>query len=378
MNIRLYGALFFLSFLTINSHTFAASLDLNLRAEAGISKETRQWIDTLPEKIRKEMLQLIKDAQPIVDESILRYLDRVDQIISKQTANARCEIQGLAEQLLDSIRERLTNQNPRRIKELEEKWSKWSLGKNQSIHSVVTDYADFALDAQKTLCYAAPAHEAAYQAAIIRNKISRRWTAWSRAKEQCDTFVGCFDYYSLSVAKAIEESDPRDIEVSNAIEMSKLIEKPEHKWFSWTFNHKPYEEQQLIMFHILDSIEIAKQDRLTRTKKIDDQIKHARSREGAIDARRREIARQISKTESPRHKENMVKFMTEVKVSHQNHINQLNSIVSEEPSQEIKLTNLKSNASALMSTINKNLNDAKDAYKYDPPEPGHQGGADLK
>jgi len=257
-------------------------------------------------------------------------------------------------------------------------WNNLSFRKNQKIKSVVTDYADFALEAQKTLCYAAPAHEAALQAAVIRNQVSRRWAAWNRVKNMCDSFKTCFSHMDQLVINTIQESDPRDVESSGASFHKTFIKEPQSKWFPWTFTHKPYEEQILIMLHILDSIEIAKTARIQKTKIATDKISAATKELESINKDRNSSAVQINKNRSPRHKKLQVNALTKVleRVNRQDSI--INSITPVEDEQKLQLLELSKQHASLKKLIQQNLNSAIEARDYVKPETGHPGAGDLK
>lgn len=96
------ATLFLLCAAVLPTSSYGTSLDLGIKASAGLEvtagldKPTRELIARMPAEIRKQTVKLLKDALPLVDSSVLKYLDRVNEIVDTQIDHAACTVTGAA------------------------------------------------------------------------------------------------------------------------------------------------------------------------------------------------------------------------------------------------------------------------------------------
>ena len=60
-----------------------ARAQVQIGFSAGIDKGTQDFLERFPAELRKQLAQLIRDARPEVDASVLTYLKKIDEIIQK-------------------------------------------------------------------------------------------------------------------------------------------------------------------------------------------------------------------------------------------------------------------------------------------------------
>jgi hypothetical protein len=64
----------------------------NVSAVAGLDEPTRTFISGLAPQVRTQVLQLLQDALPLLDTSVLKYIAAVNNIVDKQINHLECAI----------------------------------------------------------------------------------------------------------------------------------------------------------------------------------------------------------------------------------------------------------------------------------------------
>src|SRR5258707_1310808 len=71
----------------------------------GLEGRTNSMIEGLPPKIKDELIKFLKEALPLIDKSVDKYLTRVDEILHKNIedglASAQCSVIGVGAQFAD-------------------------------------------------------------------------------------------------------------------------------------------------------------------------------------------------------------------------------------------------------------------------------------
>lgn len=308
----------------------------------------------------------------------MSYLNRVDEIITNQTMNIRCQINGSLSDITHGFKKFFTDENPREIKKFKEEWKEFSLDEDQDIDSIVTDYSDFLLVAEKNICMAAPVPAAARQVKKVRQQIARRHNVWERLLGKCENQKNCFDVMKVNVKSLILKSDPRDLHESDAKIMALKIKTPKNNWFSWTFKREPYEEQLLLMHQIIDSINIASTYRLAAEVLADKTLKEISDTLIYLENKRVDFHSNASRTRSYRHNKNMVIFLNELISPTNTQINLLKNVTPIENAQSDKLKTLISKADKLKINIVSSINHATTIRDYRPPETHRDVRADIR
>jgi hypothetical protein len=127
----------------------------------GIDRGTQDFVQRLPEELRKQVFQLLKDSLPLRDKSVEKYLAAVDETIRRNVDQglkaAQCTSEGIGAQLKDSIKSSLVGvffPAPRNVltpagvpdpfRQLGDAISKTrdSIGNNTKASEVISAYAD--------------------------------------------------------------------------------------------------------------------------------------------------------------------------------------------------------------------------------------------
>jgi hypothetical protein len=74
-----------------------------LSFDVGLDSETRDLIAKLPESLRQEFIRALQQAQPILDQSIEKYIAKVNEAIQESIAHAHCATVGVSKGVGDSL-----------------------------------------------------------------------------------------------------------------------------------------------------------------------------------------------------------------------------------------------------------------------------------
>ena len=72
-----YSGIFLSLFILVGSSYPAKSVSIQI----GIDKGFEEFLERYSKELREQLLQLIKDARPEIDKSVLTYLTKIDAII---------------------------------------------------------------------------------------------------------------------------------------------------------------------------------------------------------------------------------------------------------------------------------------------------------
>lgn len=95
---------------TIFSEAVKAQIQLPV-IPIGIDKGTQNFLQGLPEEVRKQLFKLLQDSLPLIDKSVDKYLKQIDDTIKSNVdyglKATQCTTEGIAAQLKDSIKSSL-------------------------------------------------------------------------------------------------------------------------------------------------------------------------------------------------------------------------------------------------------------------------------
>ncbi len=258
--IRAFGA--FIIMATVSNPLLGAEiLKFEASAKVGIDSETRALIEKLPEDIRVQTIKLLQDALPLIDTSVHGYLDRADEIMGRQIANATCAFDAMSKSFWDQIGE------PTPISDLSEQWEdlKSDFNRSSSPHAYITQYADFLANAAVTVCRTKVEPMAAATIARLQNDVRVRWLQWSRVEVSCTNAEDCLQQVTEATRKKIKEADPRDVKLVNAAELFGQVQYPSKPTFFesvssffGSFHQDGYESALIKLHRIQDALELAK------------------------------------------------------------------------------------------------------------------------
>ena len=246
---------------TCYGQNFKASL--GLEATVGLDEKTRNFIREMIPEVRAQMLGLLKDALPLVDQSVEKYMSRVDDILTKQVNNLQCTLVGTGKILGADLKSLITGRNPAPIQNLknDEQTTVVSFSVNDAPGTYERRYADFLANAAVTRCQVGIAPEGSASVAKIQGNIRPRWMVWYRLDGICPNAELCFDYLRDQATQKITSSDARDTAKVHANDKLQTVAKPALPGFLTRFFTKydpsEYEASLGALFAIYDGINMA-------------------------------------------------------------------------------------------------------------------------
>jgi hypothetical protein len=254
-------ALICASVLSATSH--GASLikaSAGLEVTHGFDKPTRDLIARMPEKFREETVKLLKEALPLVDSSVLKYLERVNEIVDTQIDHAACAMSATAANVGTMFKHAIVGGRPQIVASIEEDWDVLgrSFKSNTTPKQYMTRYADFLVNATVTSCQVATTPEARELVDRVRRAARRRWSLWARLEGVCNTAASCLANHITGTTQLVESSDARDLNAVDAkVRLASLTPVPQASLFS-SFTPNAYEERLSALLAISDAVTLAR------------------------------------------------------------------------------------------------------------------------
>jgi hypothetical protein len=239
---------------------------LGLDATVGLDKSTRDFIAGLPSQVREQVMQLLKDALPLIDTSVDKYLTKVDDILNRQIDHLQCSIVGVGTTLGAELKQAITLGaiKPQPYGQLIEDWKQTSkdfyYGDNP--HRYRAAYTDFLYRAQVTYCQTSMSAETAQGVAELQAQARPKWGLWLRLEGQCANAEQCFDSTLAQTSKLIGASNPLDrSSVGAPARIAQVVRPSPPSWLAQLINSKfdpaEYETQLRALLSIQDALAVA-------------------------------------------------------------------------------------------------------------------------
>jgi len=244
----------------------AQSLDLNLRASAGLDAtvglddKTRAVIEGLPKEVRDQIIGLLRDALPLIDTSVLTYMNRVNEIVDSQINHVQCAAEGIAKSVAGTAKE-IFGIKPAPIAALkadEVATISSSFSANDNPEKYTITYADFLYRAAVTWCSTEISLEDTATVTTLESQIRPRWFIWYRLYGICSDASNCYDILYAQVSTKKASSDPLDVHAVNATQRLTEVVKPMIPTGSSKYDPTQYEAALGALFSINDSLEVAR------------------------------------------------------------------------------------------------------------------------
>ena len=215
---------------------FRGGLDFN--ANVGIDKPTRELLAGMPEEVRKQFVEAIKEVLPILDESIAKFVKELDEMLSKQIINLQCAIIGTSHNVFSQGKQDISGKKPTPLRDLRTDVAEIVGGFqfNDDPERYFTDYGDLLYRSQLTVCTTqifAPILPQVYE---VQGTVLKRYNVWNRIHSiKCSNISTCFDQVRADLLKKIEVSDVRDLNAVHAKEriaavVAPVNPEPSDKW----------------------------------------------------------------------------------------------------------------------------------------------------
>lgn len=191
--------------------------------EAGLDKATRDLLQSLPEEVRKQAILALKEALPLIDESVEKYLDKVDDIVTKQLLALDCTIDGAVSRALSQAGAKLNpfKTYPTDLEDLRRTTdrypSKAEWGDSVDLH---VDRLGDLINASRSLACASKGNPITYPRAItIGSNLTEQATLFLRLENKtCGSPQTCVDSARAQVSARIADADKRDLQSTKAVE----------------------------------------------------------------------------------------------------------------------------------------------------------------
>jgi hypothetical protein len=234
-----------------------------LSVGVGLDDSTKQLIEELPAEVRKQIFGLLQDALPLIDQSVEKYLARIDEIMNKQIDNAKCAVLGSAKQIKDELGTLFIGK-PTPVVDLRKDFV--AIGHDFDAKSnpldYVARYADFLQRAGVTRCQAVDP-DVSVAVADMQLKIRPRFRVWGRSKDLCANASDCVEKITLRTKTMIASANARDVKEVDAAKKLGSIQQPRAPRLFESFDPTGYEQGLLKLFSIEDAINIARLKRLS-------------------------------------------------------------------------------------------------------------------
>ena len=244
----------------------AEAVDLNLRASAGfdvtagLDDKTRTLIENLPKEIHDQVVKLLQDALPLIDTSVLTYLNRVNEILDTQINHLQCAADGVIKSLGGTVRETI-GIKPTPVADLKQDESStvtslFYVKDEPEMYEI--KYSDFRYRAAVTWCSAEISPDTSATIAKLQAEIRPRWRIWYRLDAICSDAANCYDILSARVSTKTNTSDPRDVDNVSARQRFAQVTKPAIPNGAGKYDPTQYETALGALLSIGDSLEIAR------------------------------------------------------------------------------------------------------------------------
>lgn len=217
---RLIGCLVGIAVVLLPTPTFASGLSFGV--EGGLDKKTRKFLDAYPNKVRMQVVGLLRDALPLYKDGVVVTFDKLNESIQLTFGEMECAQSTLpitAEESARGIRSAFSlwgrRYGSRTATNLEEQYDEMraKLDGKISPQSVSLAYLDVLGSAHATKCYYRRQPEEAL-AGLKKTEADifvgqRIWNLLINFA--CDTPRACYQMVYRFDVRLIAEADPRDV-----------------------------------------------------------------------------------------------------------------------------------------------------------------------
>lgn len=242
----------------------AAQLGVQIDATVGLDAPTRELIDRLPDKVHEQVINTLKEALPLLDTSVDKYLGKVNEILDHQLNHSQCAIAGVIGEA-DRRLKNLVSVRDKGPLELFDAFEKSELGRirestNAELYSKI--YGDIFYEATITYCMM-EISGSAINAEAAENKYRVLNFNWLRLKGSCGAASDCAAKLRKATERFLRESDARDVNGVQATPQLAKVADPDSGWHWWwsSFDPKPYDLAVGQLLDIQTQVQVSKAHR---------------------------------------------------------------------------------------------------------------------
>lgn len=217
---------------------FYAEVKVKTESEiiAGLDEPTRRLLLSMPATVRTEMVELIRQSLPLLEQSTSVLIEKIDKAVEGRINQLVCTGQamgiGVAEEFKAGL---LGTDRPKPVKELVDVWdARYKKFESVSARSIAIAYEDFLHQAGITACRLADSSPA-QRISDLRTEARQKWRVWMEIEKACVAPADCLGKRYEEVQALVAKADPRDVNQAQskaALADVKLV-KPQGGVWAW-------------------------------------------------------------------------------------------------------------------------------------------------
>lgn len=248
---------------------FYAKVKTDSEIVAGLDEKTRDLIDGMPEKVRVEAIKALKEAKPMVDESVAKYLEDLDARLSNRIDQTMCSLAAAGEIVLEKLKGPWGEKTP--MSTLKSDYDKRKHFDPKNVRNLSYTYVDLVKAIAIVGCGVFDMRARAI-VQELREEVTGKMNTWHQIRDLCSTPAECLEMRYPYVRQLIANSDPRDVEFTKAkAEYEKVNGKPVSKVGTGFFGDRTLkwtiDESELVKLYFIErSIDAAQSLRSENAK----------------------------------------------------------------------------------------------------------------
>jgi hypothetical protein len=231
-------------------------VSVDVHATAGLDEATRRLLERYPKEVHDQVLAIIQDAMPVLQENVDKFLDKVNVKAERLIVDIKCASIGV---LSASARANPLDipfsTPPSAIKELRQIAAReiGHLSRYSGPHDYYDTYSDLSNKAGTIYCEELNISDPS-DAAESRVQYEQLGIMWRRLVPYCKNARNCVKMQHESAQKLVKHSDERDLQSSQARETLAKVSYPTDPSIFESFNPAPYENTLGQLLNIQDGL----------------------------------------------------------------------------------------------------------------------------
>ena len=203
----------------------------NVNVEAGLNQATRDLLKGLPEEVRKQAILALREALPLIDMSVEKYLAKVDEILSKQLMAIDCTIDGAVFKALSQAGAKLNpfKTFPTDLEDLRAAAKKYkSKARWSDTTEMHVDRLGDLINASRSIACASKGNPISYpQVEEIGADLTEVATLFLRINDKtCSDPQACVESARAQVSASLQAADKRDLVSAKAADRLSAVKVP--------------------------------------------------------------------------------------------------------------------------------------------------------
>ncbi|MER9442025.1 hypothetical protein NKI79_11485 [Mesorhizobium sp. M0340] len=242
-----------------------------VRAVGGLDAPTRDLIELMPQIIKDQILAGIKEAKPLIDDSLAKATQGIETALRNTIDNVRCQAEGLRATTKDTVDSWFSSLNPfgstaptKPFDDIEKEWNSMraDISYDKKARQIAIETADYLYHLSIVECKTKVGNKVTVT--TLQAEMAQRGDAsgllWLSLANRCGTADNCLVARYEDVGKILEDSDKRDIDEAGARASYDALAKPVVlSWLNrFTFSIDNYEPDLFKLQGVERSVKLAK------------------------------------------------------------------------------------------------------------------------